>query len=396
MANKKRISALKLFVVITLSILLLGCGGDKSDKTKQQKTKIIVAKERSIVTPLYFNGLLEPIRTIPVISPVDGRIAELKFEYGQSVVKKQELVSLDSVQLAENYRKAVSGYLQKKQAYTNGIAIYRGEVALYKAKVTSRNSFLTAQSTYENSVLDFYQARYDLEKVLRKVNIDPKSIERLTLADTQTISKILQRKFSHIVIDSPGTGVALFPINDQSSSGNGGDKSGKLVVGSQIKTGQLMLSIGDLGGLSVKIEVSEVNINRIKAGMKVTITGDAFPGINLHGKVTSVSSQANPSTGGSNTSMFNVVIQVAEITNKQRDIIHVGMTAKVQIDIKEKSRILLPIKAIFQTNGKSMVTIVDQSGQRKNISVITGETTPQGLVTIISGVKAGDKVVVND
>src|SRR3989344_3806694 len=44
----------------------------------------------------------------------------------------------------------------------------------------------------------------------------------------------------------------------------------------------------------------EVNINRIKPGARVTVTGIAFPGVTLQGEVSSVASQAqSASEGGS-------------------------------------------------------------------------------------------------
>lgn len=403
--EKKLIKLFLLIFVITFSSLLMSCQ-NKQKQQAQKKETIIVAKLKTPVTRLFFHGTLMPIDNIPVVSPVDGRLAEIKFIYGEEVIKGELLARINSSQLADDYRKAVSDYLQKKDAYATSEQSYQGSLALYKAGIISKEEFLSEQSQYENTVLSFFQSRYELEKVLAKAKINISEIEKLTLKDVDQIDKVLRRSFSRINVYSPGTGVALFPVDDSSSgdgSGNGGSssgqKSGRLVIGTELKAGQLMLNIGDLRGLSAKITVSEININRIKVNMKASVTGDAFPGITLKGYVAQVSSQANPQASGgdgqSNLSMFNVLIKVPHITKEQRKIIHVGMTAKIEIDIKEKSRVMLPIKAITSKNGENFVTVL-KNGIKKQVAVTVGSTTPEGEISVHSGIKPGDKVVIID
>ena len=171
-------------------------------------------------------------------------------------------------------------------------------------------------------------------------------------------------------------------------------------MGTEIKAGQLLLSIGDLSGFSTQVKVNEVNIVNMKPGMGATITGDAFPGIILHGKVSSVASQANPDSsggggGGGVSSMYNVDVRVPNVPSKLSKTIRVGMTSKVEIDIEFPSQISLPIKAVFQKNGQSMVTVIDSQGKNNDVPVETGLTTPTDVV-VTKGIKPGDKVVIHD
>jgi len=69
------------------------------------------------------------------------------------------------------------------------------------------------------------------------------------------------------------------------------------------------------------------------------------------------------------------------------------MTSKIEIDIKKQPVIMVPIAAVFRKNGGAGVTIIDKSGKRRVVSVVTGFTTPT-QVAIVSGVKDGDRVVV--
>lgn len=404
--EKKFIKLFSFLFLVILFCFLLSCQKEKAQQEKKKET-IVVAKMHTPVKRLFFHGTLMPIDNIPVVSPVDGRLAEIKFVYGEEVIKGQLLARINSEQLADDYRKAVSDYLQKKDAYDTGLQSFQGSLALYKAGIISKEEFLSEQSQYENTVLSFFQSRYALEKVLVKAKVNIAEIEKLTLKDVTQVDKVLRRSFARIDVFSPGTGVALFPVDDSSSGGDGGgdgngsgtssgQKTGRLVIGTELKAGQLMLNIGDLRGLSARIKVSEININRIKVKMKALVTGDAFPNITLKGYVAQVSSQANPqSTGGgeSNLSMFNVLVKIPHITDEQRKIIHVGMTARIEIDIKEKPRIMLPLKAVTSKNGENYVTLLE-NGTKKQVSVTVGDTTPDGKISILKGIKDGDKVVI--
>ena len=54
---------------------------------------------------------------------------------------------------------------------------------------------------------------------------------------------------------------------------------------------------------------------------------------------------------------------------------------------------MLPVNAVTEKNGVSVVTILDAQGKTKTVPVVTGDTTPIDVV-IISGIKVGDKVVI--
>jgi HlyD family secretion protein len=391
----------KFILLIGLSLLSITLIGCKSDKPKTKiKERIITAQIQVPIKHLYFSGTIQPIKTNSVLSPVDGRIEKLNFVYGQDVKKGQLLAIVNSLKLMDDFRTAVSSFLTKKTAYLTQAQTFEGSKVLYKAGVISESDYTTQKNSYENSVLDFFQEEYQLKKVLLKAGVSPESVEKLSISEISKIKLLFAKQFNHIKIYSPGSGVALFPLPDQSQSGGGdnsSDSSGAIIVGSKIREAQLILSIGDLEGFSIDMNINEVNINSIQKGMKATITGDAFPGISMNGLVTYVASQAQPNQGGSDSggSVFKVSVNVPKINKDVLKVVHVGMTAKVDIPIRGQPHIMLPIDAVFRKNSQSMVTIVGANNVRNNVSVVTGNTTPTDVV-IISGVSKGQKVVVRD
>lgn len=383
-----------------LGFLLVGCSSKK--KTEKVKETIVVAKMQTPVKHLYFAGTIQPVKTVSVLSPVDGRIQQLNFKFGQNVKKSQLLAIVNSLKLMDSFRGAVSSFLSKKTAYLSQAQNFQGSKVLYKAGVISEQDFDSEKSSYENSVLDFFQEEYQLKKVLLTAGVNPQDIEKLNISDTAKIKILFAKQFNHIRIYAPSAGVALFPIPDASQGGGdgnpngGGGASGAIVVGSAIREAQLILSIGDLDGFSIDMNINEVNINSIKTGMKATITGDAFPNVTLSGVVSYVASQAQPNQSGDSAgSVFKVSVNVPKVTKEDLETVHVGMTAKIDIPIKGVPNIMLPIDAVFKKNDKNYVTIVGANGARQDVAVITGDTTPTDVV-ILNGIKEGQKVVVRD
>ncbi len=100
------------------------------------------------------------------------------------------------------------------------------------------------------------------------------------------------------------------------------------------------------------LPVSEININRLKPGLKAIVTGDTFLGITLEGVVISVTQQTNPqqTAGQGALSMFNIEIKISNVSEKERDVIHVEMTVNVEIDVKNHAHILLPIQGLYPSS----------------------------------------------
>ena len=393
-------------------VLIGGCQqkSNRSAQTPTHQQTIVTAKAKSSVTSLYYKGTLQPIKTVSVLSPVEGRIETMLFQYGETVNKGQKLVTISSPKADDDYRQAVSKYLQAKNTYESSKRSFEGTQALYEAGVISTEQYTSSKNQYQSDLLAFYQAQYDLQKSLQPLDMKYSEIEKISLSNIQTVFTSLQPQFSAIPVIAPADGVALFPTSSStgggddgngdsdSTSASGGKSGGTIAVSSQVNQGQLIVSIGDLSGFSTTLQVSETNINQIKPGLKATVTGYAFSGITLTGEVTYVAKQANPSQDSSDGALrtFNVVVKIPHVTAAQKTVIDVGMTVKVEIDITNPPRILLPIRAVFQKNGQSMVTMIDpKTRKRKNVPVETGSTTLTEVV-ITQGVQSGDQVVVYD
>lgn len=77
-----------------------------------------------------------------------------------------------------------------------------------------------------------------------------------------------------IHLKAPNDGVLLYPPKA------GEDKSVRVSVGASVKSGQVIGLIGDLSGISIEIDVPEIDITQVQAGMNATVRGLLLVNIN--------------------------------------------------------------------------------------------------------------------
>ncbi len=393
--RKKIISLVVIVLCLVAITLLLVRRASHVQKAKPVVTEhLVVAKMQRVDTPLFFHGVLAPESTEAVLSPVDGTVKAAFFKYGVKLEKGQKLFSITSQQLRDKFNQDLDSYLQKRSSYEIQQTKFKGTQDLYNHGIISGDDYASAKNSFNSMGLSYAQAKAELEKVLVKVKVNPKQVENLTYAQDQAVKNNLSNRFSNILVKAPQAGVALFPLPDQDSNSSNDSGDGKVVSGTGLKEGQLMLSIGDLSGYRANLQVNEVQVNKVKPKMKVQITGNAFPGIVIPGIVDSVAQQASPADASSNMSLFNVSVVAPKLPLTAAKIIHVGMTCQVEIIIPSKPMLMVPMAAVKRNKfGGSFVEVESAAGE-KQVQVLTGLTTPSGQIAIVHGLSVGDKVYV--
>lgn len=385
-----------LFFFVALGACKKNSSADTKQGAAQQRT--VVAKPETNNTHLFYSGSIQPSHINRIISPADGTVEKMFFKYGDRIINGQLLMIISSTKLQNDYRTALTDYLKTKDQYLKDKARYAATSLLYKAQIVTREEYQNDFSSVQSSELALLSATDTLLSAAAKLPSGPTiNLESLSLQQIDTVKDLLEKKYDKLNIYSNATGIALY--TDKGISDDAGSDSAKtLQSGSEVKENQVLVSIGNLSGITTTVYVSELDVNQIKVGQKVSITSPALPNITFHGQVTEVGSQAKSAGGDSGGSAvtFPVSINVPAVTDEQRKLIKIGMDAKVEIIIENPAQIMLPLDAVFQKNGISYVTIIDpKTKQQKNVPVTTG-TTNQDNVTILSGVKSGDRVLLHD
>lgn len=158
-------------------------------------------------------------------------------------------------------------------------------------------------------------------------------------------------------------------------------------VGDQATPGVAAVGIADLSKYLVDVQVSEVDINKVKAEQPATLTFDAISNRTYHAKVSEISM-----TGTVVSGVVNFIVTV-DITDPEA-LIKPGMTAAVNITTSEVSgALVVPSRAVRTVNGQQVVTVLVNG--KATAEVVKIGATSGSMTQIVSGnVKEGDEIVV--
>ncbi len=392
-AHKRRAFAIILIVLMVIAALFFS-GAHHEKKVAIKKESIFTVSDQPVEESLAYFGTIQPLSVTSVASVAPGNITELHFHYGEQVTEGDLLLVINSEKLQQDYRDALTNYLKAKDAYLQSQSSFEGSKLLYDNGILPREQFNSAKSQVEGNQLALITASNQLEKISNQVPDVKIDAENLTLADISKIKNILSQEYDELKVYANADGVVLFPADNSGGGGDDNSSAKTLTRGTEVKQGQVLVNIGDLSGVTTTIQVSELDVNRVKPGQNIIFTSPALPGIQLKGLVASVALQAKNQSSGQAT--FPAIIVVPRMPEAARKLIRIGMEAKVEIKFLSPAQLQIPINAVKQKNGRNYVTLIDaKTKQRKEVFIQTGPTSADKVV-VTNGLKAGDQVVVYD
>lgn len=377
-------SYLKVIIFTVLALSLSSC----TSQEKQAKSAVTTYKVKPLPLhkTLHFTGTVQPVRENTLTSSMDAVVEQMNFHYGQVVKKGDVVLVLNSTDLQKQYNETLTDYLKAKDSYSIAKAKFIGTQELWDAGLLSKNNFLSEKSGIDTARVTLMQATRKLTELLEKMDDkNTQSVSTLNLGDFDKVKKILTSSHNLIQLKAPSDGVLLYPPK------SGEDKTTRITVGSSIKSGQVIGLIGDLRGISIEIDVPEIDIDKIHPGMSATISGVAFGKHQLKGKLVAVNAQAsNTSSGG--LPSFTAVVEVNSLTAEQQPWIKVGMSAAIELNIDSNNQLIVPIAAVTREKGNSVVHVQLAKGSIEKRIITTG-TAQADSVVVETGLKEGEVVV---
>jgi HlyD family secretion protein len=374
-------------LILILSCLSLSACGSSDKAEGSGKQEVMTVRAKPLETSLYYSGTVQPFKSVVVISPAEGVVEESQFHYGDIVKPGQLLFTIASEKFQTDYKNALMQYLKSKNEFDTSSSQLKEGDFLHKNQLISDDDFKTKQTSFYNAQLGLIQAKDTLSAMLKRLDVKGFKLEELTIENIEKINLAMhaQGDTQLLRVTSPVSGVILLPPKS-----DGGDDAKKIGKGDAVKQGDVLAVIGDISGLTIRVNVNEFNINQIKVGQKVHVTGPAFSDYVLEGNISGIDRQAQSSQGGMPT--FPIEVEVPKMTPEQQAVIHAGMSAKVEINIEGPPQITVPIQAVIEKNGMTFVKVKKKFGKIQEVAVKTGQTT-ENEVVIESNLQEGDQVV---
>jgi HlyD family secretion protein len=158
--------------------------------------------------------------------------------------------------------------------------------------------------------------------------------------------------------------------------------------GDQVSPGAPAFRLDDLSHLLIDVQVSEVDINKIRPGQTVNLTFDAILDKEYNGVVNQVDV-----VGTTNQGVVDFTVTV-ELTDADQAV-KTGMTAAVNIVVNELQDVLLvPNRAVRVLEGERVVYVL-KDGRAQPVNITLGASSDTVSEVIDGDLKEGDPIVLN-
>jgi multidrug resistance efflux pump len=147
------------------------------------------------------------------------------------------------------------------------------------------------------------------------------------------------------------------------------------------------VTIVDLERLQVNAYVDEVDIGKVATGQRAVFTVDAFPARDFSGRVAAIYPTA--------TIQDNVVKYVValDIDGEYAGLLRPEMTASVRIELDARTVLAVPVRAIRQDAGRSVVHVVN--GDRSEVRPVRVGWRDGPWAEVTNGLVEGERILLN-
>ncbi len=283
-------------------------------------------------------GTMSALVTVQVGSQVSGRIESLFADYNSPVKKGEKVATIDDA----FFKAAVANARGALASAGADVERAKTKVALADAQAV-RARALAAEGLLSKADLEVAEAN----ALTAKADVRA-SLAGVSRAQAELDQALLNLQYTTIV--SPIDGVVISRNVDVGQT-----------VAASLQAPTLFTIAHDLSQMQIDTSVAESDVGKIKPGMRVTFTVDAYPGRAFEGKVRQVRNA--PQT------IQNVVTYDAVVDVENPDqLLKPGMTASVTFTYAEKADVLfVPNAALrFRPDTKTLAAMQKNGGGPKH------------------------------
>lgn len=315
---------------------------------------VVVVQPQQIRSWANFSGRLSPVESAAIKPLVSGTIQQVLFKDGQQVKKGQELFVIDPRPHQASVQRA-QAQLATAQSRAK---LARDELSRSQQLITAK---LVSQSIYDSALSSDQVAQSAVQE-----------------ADAALSQAKLNLEYAHISA----------PISGRISRA-------ELTVGNVVEAGPNAPQLAQIVAsdkLYAEFNVDEatyiqfVRNTKIAEKMPVELTLASASSVTYQGYITAFDNRLDTNSG---------TIRARAVFDNNDGALTAGMFANVRLGSAEKTATLLvPERAIGTNQSKKFVLVVDEKNVANYHEITLGDHY-EGQRVILTGVNAGDKVIVN-
>ncbi len=384
------------WIVLLVVVLAVAGGGwlwSRRVEAADVKTATVTAQSGAAAAAgavLNASGYVTARRRATVSSKVTGKVLEVFIEEGKEVRKGQVLARLDDSQIRAGLAVA------RAQLTSARRGTEQDQARLKEAELTlERRRELMKEKVIGRAELDASEAEVDSLKA--RIGLAQQQVE---VATTQI--QAIEVDLADMVVRAPFDGVAI------SKDAQPGEMISPVSAGGGFtRTG--ICTIVDMSSLEIEVDVSESYINRVRPGQPVEAVLDAYPDWRIPAHViTTVPSadrqkatvrvrigfDASTGSGSSRATSSGEKVDPRILPDMGIKVSFLSeRAAPKDASAAPRARLVVPKTAVRTDSGASVLFVVrDERVERRAVKVGAADGDQ---VEIVSGVNAGEKVVID-
>jgi HlyD family secretion protein len=379
---------MKIIIILLLFTAITACHTNNSREVQTTLVKLGTFSEE-----MNEEGTLRAVHSIGINAPrISYRYGSLKIanmvEDGKEVEKGDTIIIFDPSEL----QKAIIDLEQKleiaKAEYDKLIATQQSEIedleadleiariALEISKINFEQSVHEAEITKKEIQLKLENAAVALDRAGEQIE-NKKRIHQVDAFQKMISIKQLQlqlddanQSINSLFIVSPANGITITEYNWITSR--------KWQIGDQPYSGTKILELPDLDTMMAEVKISEVDIIKLSAGLKVRIIPDAYSDTVFQGEISTIANLAQNKDRDSRVKVFPVDIVIEGRNNKLMP----GLTVACKIKINEIHDVLMvPLESVFKEDVNDYVYVKTVSGFKRREVKIGARNSDYALIT---------------
>ncbi len=381
-AHRKHPLRRRLIMLVIVLIVLVGGGYWVKETYFTQKVtpaRTAAVTRGDIEETVLATGILKPVKLVAVGAQVSGKIVSLKVKLGDKVKKGDVVALIDSTTQDNDLRTAkaaLENVRAQKAEQEATLKLYQQNLARQEKNIDSR---AISQADYDEAVSNVATAKATIASLEAQ-------IEEAEVAVETAEANV---GYTRITATMDGTVLAI------------GAQEGQTVNANQ--TTPTIVVLGQLSTMTVKAEISEADITKVKPGQSVYFTVLSQPGKRYNGTLKSIDpapediisdSSISSSTSSSSSSSAIYYYGNFDIPNPD-NVLRTYMTAEVHVVLGHSDNaLLIPASALKSKNSdgtyKVLVDNADGSYSSRNVKIGLNDKIN---AEVLDGLKEGDKVV---
>jgi HlyD family secretion protein len=335
--TRRIVTRYRAAAVVSVLVAIAAC---KQAESAPPYTAVPVAR-RDIVVTATASGAIQPILTLSVKSKASGEILEMPVQTGDEVRKGTLLAKIDPRIPQNNLTQAQANLNVAEAQLENATAQLKRSDALYQSKSITESDYEAAKLSYATAKAAVATAQANLQTA------------KDAMEDTQVRAPITG---TVLELDAVLGTVISSPTND-------------------VAGGTVILKMANLDTVQVSALVDETDVGKVRAGLPVTITVDAYPNRRFDGRVLKIEPQAQVTQ---NVTMFPVDVNIANPDH----VLKPGMNTEVEIHIGQRQGVLAVPNAALRTprdvGSAAKVLGLDSTIVQRELAAAPATAPPRG------------------